>query len=1030
MIPAFQTSPRSTARALAPKTAAAFYVAAWIVLASVSPARAEEPVDFARDIRPILVAHCFECHAAAKQESGLRLDSAATLLAGGNSGPALVVGKAAESLLIKAVRGGDDEISKMPPKGKPLEPAQIDLLARWIDQGAALPADSPPSAGDRLSDHWSFQPIAAANPPVVERRDWPRSPIDAFILGRLEAAGLQPSTEADKATLIRRLSLDLLGLPPTIDDVDRFLSDTGDDAYERLVDRLLASPHYGERWGRHWLDVARYADSNGYTIDGGRSIWKYRDWVINALNRDLPFDQFTIEQLAGDLLDGADTDQIIATGFHRNTLVNEEGGTDPEQFRVEAVVDRVSTTGGAFLGLTLGCARCHDHKYDPISQREFYQLFAVFNNADEPTLSVPTDQQAKELPALVAEIEQSEKRLAEVDANLGSRQAAWEAKFAGRVDRPWTVLDATIQSAEGATFTKLDDGSHLTGGTIPKNDAYTLTAALPNHAITALRLEMLPHESFPKQGPGLAKNGNFVLSEIAASVAASGPAAGETRLAWGEVWADHSGEGGAVALAIDGDLKTGWNISAPGNANVPRTAIFYLREPLTATDGKLTLVLEQRYNRPHYLLGRFRISVTSAEGDVLKLPTEVREALAVPADKRTDAQKNAIRLEYQKYDPERLPLATRIAELENSRKQMAAKITTTLVVRERKEPRSTHIHLRGDFLHAGAPVTPGVPAILPPIAARGAHPDRLDFARWLVDPRNPLTSRVTVNRLWQHYFGQGLVVTENDFGLQGDRPSHPELLDWLARQLMADGWSMKSLHRRIVTSATYRQSSAMRADLTAADPYNKLLGRQQRLRLEAETIRDSALASSGLLSDELGGPGVYPPQPEGIYRFTQQVKFWGENKDADRFRRGMYTYFWRSSPYPFLKTFDAPDANVACTRRPRSNTPLQALTMANDRAFYEIAQGFATELCAAQVDDTQRLRTAFRRCLAREPSNDEYASLAEYLDSQRARFESAPEDAALVAPRSGPATGDRARAAAWTMVARVLLNLDEFITRE
>jgi hypothetical protein len=504
----------------------------------------------------------------------------------------------------------------------------------------------------------------------------------------------------------------------------------------------------------------------------------------------------------------------------------------------------------------------------------------------------------------------------------------------------------------------------------------------------------------------------------------------DTRLAWGDAWADHSGENGAVALAVDGDLKTGWNISAPGNANVPRTAIFYLREPAAAGDGKLTLVLEQRYERPRYLLGRFRISVTAAEGDVLKLPTEVREALAAPAPTRTDAQKNAIKLEFQKYDPERVPLAARIAELEKSRQQMAAAITTTLVVRERKDPRSTHIHLRGDFLHPGAPVAPGVPAVLPPIVSRGPQPDRLDFARWLVDPRNPLTSRVTVNRLWQHYFGQGLVVSENDFGLQGDLPSHPELLDWLATQFIADGWSMKAMHRRIVTSATYRQSSAMRADLAAADPYNKLLGRQQRLRLEAETIRDSALASSGLLSDELGGPGVYPPQPEGIYRFTQQVKFWGENKDADRYRRGMYTYFWRSSPYPFLKTFDAPDANTACTRRPRSNTPLQALTMANDRAFYEIAQGFAAELCSADLDDAGRLRSAFRRCLAREPSNDEFASLAEYLDSQRARFESAPEDAALVAPRSGPATSDRARAAAWTMVARVLLNLDEFITRE
>ncbi len=814
---------------------------------------AGEDIDFVRDIRPIFAARCQECHGATKQESGLRLDSGAAIASGGNSGPAIVAGKASESLLIHAVSGGSDEISKMPPKGAALEPAQIEQLKRWIDGGANVPPDSSVSDPRRKTDHWSFQPLTRPATPQVTNPRWPRNPIDAFVLARLEAAGLQPSAEADRATLVRRLSLDLLGLPPTVEQVDEFLCDSGCDAYGRLVDRLLASPHYGERWGRHWLDVARYADSNGYTIDGGRSIWKYRDWVINALNRDLPFDQFTIEQLAGDLLPAARTDQVIATGFHRNTLVNEEGGTDPEQFRVEAVVDRVGTTGSAFLGLTLGCARCHDHKFDPISQREFYELFAIFNNADEPTLQVPTDQQAKEMPALVAEIEQSEKRLAEVDANSLGRQTEWEVKLAGRLN------------------------------------------------------------------------------------------------------------------------------------------------------------LEQASD----------------------VPAAVRGALAVPPESRTDEQKQLLKQEYQKVDPERLPLAARIIELKESQKQLAAAITTTLVVRERKEPRLTHIHLRGDFLHPGAAVAPGAPAVLPPLTPRGEKPDRLDFARWLVDARHPLTARVTVNRIWQIYFGQGLVATENDFGLQGDRPTHAELLDWLAGQLIENHWSLKALHRLIVTSATYRQASRMRDDLIAADPYNKLLGRQQRLRLEAEAIRDVSLAASGLLSREIGGPGVYPPQPQGIYRFTQQVKYWGENKNADRYRRGMYTYFWRSSPYPFLKTFDAPDAVVACTRRPRSNTPLQALTLANDRAFYEIAQGFAARICAdGNQDDGQRIRAAFRCCLTREPSPDEISSLKQYLESQRARFAAAPQEAELVAASSPPAVADPVHAAAWTMLARVLLNLDEFITRE
>ncbi len=1001
-------------------------------LAVCLPLAAEEPVDFARDIRPILATHCYQCHGADKQESGLRLDIVKGLVQGGNSGPAVMTGKSTESLLIQAVSGAAD-VAKMPPKGPPLQPAQIELLSRWIDQGAKLADES--SAGDprRKSTHWSFQPLTHPRPPQVNGLAWVRNPIDAFILARLEAAGLEPSPEAEKATLLRRVSLDLLGLPPTLQQIEEFLSDPSGDAYERVVDRLLNSPHYGERWGRHWLDVARYADSNGYTIDGGRSIWKYRDWVIGAFNRDLPFDAFTTEQLAGDMLPNARMDQIIATGFHRNTLTNEEGGTDPEQFRVEAVVDRVSTTGAAFLGLTLGCARCHDHKYDPISQREFYQLFALFNNADEPAFPVPTDQQGKELPALLAEIEQSEKRLADVDANSGGRQAEWEGKFASRLAVDWTVLDAEAQSAGGASFSKLDDHSLLASGNIPATDIYTVTAATANHSITAIRLEVLTHDSLPKQGPGLAEDGSFVLSEFSISSidSQSSPNHG-TPLALAGAWADYSGAKGAVEDAIDGNPATGWNIAAAKDLNAPRTAIFFLREDWkAAVAAKLTFVLEQKYDQPRYQIGRFRISATNADRDVLKLPAPVRDALAVSPDSRAAEQKQALKLEFQKIDPERLPLAKQIAELKQRQKQIGAAITTTMVVRERTEPRETHIHVRGDFLLPGAPVQGDVPQVLPPISARAARADRLDFARWLVDPSNPLTPRVTVNRLWQTYFGQGLVATENDFGLQGDRPTHPELLDWLAAQFIEKGWSLKAMHRLIVSSAAYRQASQMRDELAAADPYNKLLGRQQRLRLEAETIRDAALAASGLLSREIGGPGVYPPQPEGIYRFTQQVKYWGENKNADRFRRGMYTYFWRSSPYPFLKTFDAPDANVACTRRARSNTPLQALTLANDRAFFEIAQGFASQsLAGPWVTDSERIQTAFRRCLARHPSPSELAGLTEFLASQRQRFDKSPEDAATVAPPNRPSQVDAVQAATWTMLARVLLNLDEFITRE
>ncbi|HVX64398.1 MAG TPA: PSD1 and planctomycete cytochrome C domain-containing protein [Pirellulales bacterium] len=810
-----------------------------------------DAVDYRKDVQPILVKHCYECHGPDVQKSGLRLDTVAAAKEGGYNGASITPGKSGESLLISAVTGGGD-IPKMPPERPALSAAEIAALKAWIDQGAAAPADDAPAAPKAaVNKHWSFQPLALPVLPAVSNPQWVRNPIDAFILARLDAAGLKPSPEADRVTLIRRLALDLTGLPPSPAEIDRFLADSQSDAYEQLVDRLLASPHYGERWARHWLDQARYADSNGYTIDGGRSIWKYRDWVIEAINRDMPFDEFTIEQLAGDMLPDATLDQVIATGFHRNTLKNEEGGTDQEQFRVEAVADRVNTTGSVFLGLTLGCARCHDHKYDPVSQREFYQLFALLNNADEPTLSVPTEQQAKEQPALLAEIAQIEKRIEEVDANLGVRQVEWERQL---------------------------------------------------------------------------------IAEPAAH----------------------------------------------------------------------------------------------------KVSDAVKQAAAVPAADRTDEQKKLLFEEYKKIDPERVAVGEQYAEFKERQKQLKASITTTLVMKERAKPRETFLHIRGDFLRPGTRVTPDVPGVLPPLKPAGEQANRLDLARWLVAPENPLTPRVTVNRVWQEHFGRGLVETENDFGTQGSPPTHPELLDWLAGQCIDSGWSMKALHRLIVVSATYRQASEFRPELVERDPNNKLLARQARLRLNAEAIRDAALAASGLLSREVGGPGVYPPQPEGIYRFTQQVKYWKVSAGGDRYRRGMYTYFWRSSPYPFLMTFDAPDANTACTRRVRSNTPLQALTLANDRVFLEAAQGLASRVLKESPSpaDAERLRQAFRLCLAREPSATENDRLAQLLASQRESFAKDAKAAETLAPATRPEGIAAAEAAAWTAVARVLLNLDEFITRE
>jgi hypothetical protein len=644
----------------------------------------------------------------------------------------------------------------------------------------------------------------------------------------------------------------LLGLPPTPEEVDRFTDDTRPDAYERLVDRLLASPAYGERWARHWLDGARYADSNGYTRDFPRDIWKYRDWVIDAVNRDLAFDQFTIEQIAGDMLPEATADQIVATGFHRNTLINEEGGTDQEQFRVEAVADRVATTGAVFLGLTLDCARCHDHKYDPILQREYYQVFAFFNNCDEPTLEVPHDWQISQ--GVLERREELRKQISQLEEQLRAEQAS--------LDKAQTAWEGTIT---------------------------------------------------PEQRAALA-----------------GP---------------------------------------------------------------------------------------------------TQEALAIPLAERNDEQKRLVAAVFRKSDVARkaFPLVQAIANLRD--KEPA--IPTTMVLRERTTARTTHIHRRGNFLDTGAAVEPGVPGVLPSVSSEGQVPTRLDFARWLVDAANPLTARVIVNRYWQRFFGRGIVETENDFGVQGDRPTHPELLDWLAAEFVAQGWSIKTLHRMMVNSASYRQASHYRQDLEEVDPDNKLLARQRRLRLEAEIVRDVALAASGLLTRTIGGPSVFPPQPEGVFEFTQDPKPWNTEQGSNRFRRGMYTFFWRSSPFPALVLFDAPDSNVTCTRRLRSNTPLQALTLANDVQFLQCAAALASDVMSRiPSDNEERARHAFRRCLARNPSLQEQERLLALLDDERRQFAADPKAARDLVDATGISVGDRPELAAWTALCRVIMNLDEFITRE
>jgi hypothetical protein len=865
----------------------AFLAGFWI---ATSSAFAADPVDYLRDIRPILSQHCYSCHGPQKQKSGLRLDTVAAACKGGNSGPAIVPGKSGESLLIKAVTTSDENLPRMPFQKPPLSSGDIALLKTWIDQGAKAPANEHPSPsplpdagrgqGERLANektkHWAFRPLSRPAEPAVKNVAWVRNPIDRFVLARLEKEGSSPSPEADRITLIRRLSLDLLGLPPSIAEVDAFLADTRPDAYERLVDRLLQSPHYGERWGRHWLDLARYADSNGFNIDAPRSMWRYRDWVIDAFNADLSFDQFAIEQIAGDLLPNATLSQKIASGFHRNTLINEEGGIDLEQFRVESIVDRVNTTGAVFLGLTIGCAQCHDHKFDPISQREYYQLFAFFNNADEPTLELPTPEQQRRRSQIRARIEELKQSVRDIDNTSEAKRLEWERS-----------LTATARAKLPPVVNGILD--------------------VPEHQRDAQQLQTIR--------------------------------------------------------------------AAYRFADQTRNLVGGLGQPLP-------------------FLGT----------------AHLRTALV------------------------RFSVEKQIAELKKSEPT----IVTTLVMKERKPPRPTYVHLGGDFLRKGARVAPDVPAVLPPLQAKGSQPTRLDLARWLVDPKNPLTPRVTMNRFWEHYFGLGLAETENDFGTQGSRPTHPELLDWLAMEFIAQKWSMKAMHRLIVTSATYRQSSRHRPELSSIDPRNQLLARQARLRLEAEIVRDVALSASGLLSPKIGGPSVFPPQPDGVFRLTQIQREWRASDGPDRYRRGMYTHFWRSAPHPALTVFDAPEATTACTHRNRSNTPLQALTLLNDQAFFEFAKGLALRVLANPLtsavnkaaEDSERIRYGFRLCLARPPSDFERERLSVLLDQQRADFQLNSNDGLRLISTGLPPETNAVEVAAWTAVVRAFLNLDEFITRE
>jgi cytochrome c553 len=807
--------------------------------------------DFARDVEPLFRTRCYLCHGAQAQMNGLRLDQ-------GFPSKAIVPGKSGESRLMERVEGRGG-VPVMPPTGARLTTAEIATLRTWIDEGAAWPASRA------RSGLWSFQPVERVPLAAVKDTAWVRNGIDHFVLAKLESEGIRPSPEADLRTLVRRVSLDLTGLPPSPAETAEFLNDKQPGAYERLVDRLLASPHYGERWARPWLDLARYADSDGYEKDLVRPYaWRYRNWVIDALNRDMPYDRFTIEQIAGDLLPGASVEQRVATGFHRNTLTNREAGSSQDEIRFEQLVDRTNTVSTAWLGLTMGCAQCHNHKYDPITQKDFYQLMAYFRPAEEENIDAPL---AGEMgPYLRALPEYNRKRQELLDASgVPAFQAEWERNIRETFAGPGKRLDWDFAVT---SMTAMLDGARKILETAPESRTRQQAARL-----------------------------------------------------------------------------TDYFVSSPGPAN--------------AKDAEVTKKLREVRTKLQDLAAKF------------------------PA------------------------------------------LSQAQVLAENPAPPKNFLYLKGDYRNPGPEVRPATLESLPALAPSAGEPPRLTLARWLVSRGNPLTARVAVNRMWNEFFGRGIVKTVEDFGTQGDRPTHPELLDYLAAEFMDRGWSMKALHRMIVTSAAYRQSSHVRPELRGRDPDNALLARQARLRLSAELLRDEALAVGGLLNESIGGRSVRPPQPKGVVELTYGSAKYVESEGAERYRRGLYVHFQRTSPHPQLMNFDAPDSHVACTRRRRSNTSLQALNLLNDPVFLEAAQALAERTLreSPATDFTSRIRYAYGLCLTREPGPKEVETLLSYFQTQERILAGDDKSRVALYPL-------RPESAAWAGVASVLLNLDEFITRE
>ncbi|MEE2886835.1 MAG: PSD1 and planctomycete cytochrome C domain-containing protein [Planctomycetota bacterium] len=986
------------------------HLSAWltILLASTTPAQRTIPdqgPSYTRDVRPILSKNCFACHGPdpGARKAKLRLDRPGEVQT--------------TKMLARITHHDPDEIMPPTSSGKTLSSAQVAILRRWI------------AAGAPYQKHWSFVPPKRPSLPPTSSNT--QHPIDRFVRTRLASQSLTPAPRADRLTLVRRVFLDLIGLPPTPGEADAFANDSSPNAYEKVIDRLLASPHYGERWARRWLDLARYADSNGYEKDRNRSIWPYRDWVIRALNADMPYDQFTIEQIAGDMLNEPTPDQLIATGFHRNTMLNEEGGIDPLEYRYHAMTDRVATTGTVFLGLTTGCAQCHTHKFDPITHTEYFQLMAFLNNADEPDFLIPAAANQGARQSRVARANQLLSKLGDRWPDRGESQqikfAQWLADLR-RKAAPWRPLRPRKVTTNLPLLTVEGDSVVFCSGDTTKHDTYKLEFDKRDQKVAALRLEALPDSRLPAGGPGMTyyegRKGDFFLSEFKLrangrplKIASASESYARNRFGSNPV---------SAALATDGDLQTGWSIADAVSKR--HVAVFVLANPIPADTP---FELEMHFGR-HFgsSLGKFRISATDQArgGHALALGQPTEQLLTRSDDQLSEVDRETLRRAFLLNSPELKKAAEEIRGLRAPLQQ-----TLTLIFRERPahHPRPTHRHHRGEFLQPREVVVPGVPEALHSYPANAPR-DRLGFARWLVSRDNPLAARVLVNRHWATLFGRGLVQTIDDFGAQGAPPTHPELLDWLAVEFMDEGWSMKKLHRLLVTSETYKQSSNIDPERLAQDPSNRLLARAARPRLEAEILRDSFLKAAGVLSARMFGPPVRPPQPQGVTEVSFGKPRWNPSTGENRVRRSIYTFAKRTAPFALFQTFDAPSGEACVAQRDVSNTALQALSLLNDPMMIEIAQALGKNLAAfardRDDDSKSAARHALRRVLTRHPSPNEVSALTEFLARQRRRFAADPTSARRVINAADAAT-DNVEWAAWTSVARALFSLDEAVTR-